>query len=183
MKNSSGLYEQARMFVLSLNRLVTANGRSDQPQSAGGNARASFSWGEEGGALIEIALTVPILLAVLTGICTFGIAYSNQLTLTQAVGTAGQYLAQIRTTSSDPCSDVNTALTNAAPGLTASKISLTTTMNGTANTGTTCSGKQTELVQGSTVSVYATYPCSLSIYNLSFATSCKLTAKVTEYEY
>jgi Flp pilus assembly protein TadG len=151
----------------------------------GGNGCASFSRGEEGGALIEIALTVPVLLGVLTGICTFGIAYSNQLTLTQAVGTAGQYLAQIRTTSTDPCSDVYTALKNAAPGLDTTKtgFSLTTTMNGTANTGTTCSGKQTELIQGGTVTVYATYPCSLSVYNLSFATSCKLTAKVTEYEY
>lgn len=182
MKNSSGLYEQAKMFVRSLNRLVAGKGKSARLHSAG-NGRASFSHGDEGGALVEIALTVPVLLGVLTGICTFGIAYSNQLTLTQAVGTAGQYLAQIRTTSTNPCSDVYTALTNAAPGLTAANISLTTTMNGTPNSGTSCSGKQTELIQGSTVSVYATYPCSLSVYNLKFATSCQLTAKVTEYEY
>jgi Flp pilus assembly protein TadG len=183
MKISSGLFEQAKMFTRSLTRLVTATGRSARPHHVGGKVRASFARGEEGGALVEIALTVPVLLGVLTGICTFGIAYSNQLTLTQAVGTAGQYLAQIRTTSTDPCSDVYTALKNAAPGLTPSKVTLTTTMNGTANNGTSCSGKQTELIQGSTVSVYATYPCSLSIYNLSFATSCQLTAKVTEYEY
>ena len=182
MKTSSGLREQAKIMARSLHRLLGVKRKRALPGSTGG-ARASLSRGDEGGALIEIALTVPVLLAVLTGIVTFGIAYSNQLMLTQAVGTAGQYLAQIRTTSTDPCSDVFSALKNAAPGLISTSISLTTTMNGTANTGTSCSGKQTELVQGSTVSVYATYPCSLAIYNLKLPGTCSLTAKVTEYEY
>ena len=181
MKILSGLLGQARIITRSLNCLAAAKGNGARPRSIGG--RASLSRGDEGGALIEIALTVPILLGVLTGICTFGIAYSNQLTLTQAVGTAGQYLAQIRTTSTDPCSDAFTALKNAAPGLKSANIALTTTMNGTAVTGTSCSGDQTDLIQGGPVSVYATYPCSLSIYNLKFAGSCQLTAKVTEYEY
>jgi Flp pilus assembly protein TadG len=181
MKILSGLLGQAGMITRSLKRLAAANGNGVRPDSIGG--RASLSRGDEGGALIEIALTVPILLGVLTGICTFGIAYSNPLTLTPGVGTAGQYLAQIRTTSTDPCSDVFTALKNAAPGLKSTSISLTTTMNGTAVTGTSCSGKETDLIQGGPVSVYATYPCSLSIYNLTFAGSCQLTAKVTEYEY
>ena len=74
---------------------------------------------------------------------------------------------------------------NAAPNLTSSKISVTVTMNGTTptQTGNTCSGAQTDLVQGGPVSVSATYPCSLSIYGVTFGSSCQLQAKVTEYEY
>jgi Flp pilus assembly protein TadG len=177
-----GLHKQARMFSRGLSRLLDV--REDvAARPMGGRARAALARGDEGGALVEIALIVPALLGVMTGIITFGIAFSNQLTLTQAVGSAGQYLAQIRTSSTNPCADVFTALKNAAPGLTSANITLTTTLNGNVNNGTTCSGKQTQLVQGSPVSVYATYPCSLSIYGITFAGSCQLTAKVTEYEY
>ena len=152
---------------------------------------ASFGVSEEGGALIEMALTVPLMLALLVGMSSFGIAYKNQIVLTQATGIAAQYLAQIRTSSTDPCADVFTALKNAAPGLTSSSISVTVTMNSVTptQTGNSCSGSQTNLVQGQPVSVYATYPCTLPIiqmYNQKFvgnAGTCSLAAKVTEYEY
>ena len=179
-----GLRRQAGMITRSLNRLTATKG-SARRNSIGGRARAWLSRGDEGGALIEIALTVPALLGVLTGIITFGVAYSNQLTLTQAVGTGGQYLAQIRTSTTDPCKDVFTAIKNAAPSLTPANIAMTLTLNGTTPTMTndSCSGSQTSLVQGTPVSVYATYPCALSIYNLKITGSCQLAAKVTEYEY
>ncbi len=152
---------------------------------------ALFARKEDGGALVEMALTVPLMLALLVGMSSFGIAYKNQIVLTQATGIAAQYLAQIRTSSTDPCADVFTALKNAAPGLTSSSISLTVTMNGTTptQTGNSCSGSQTNLVQGQPVTVYATYPCtlpSLQMYNQKFlgaANTCSLAAKVTEYEY
>lgn len=164
MKILSGLCNQARML-------------------SGGRRRAALGRNEEGGALVELALTVPVMLGLITAIVTFGITFSNQVTLTQAVGSAGQYLSQIRSSTTNPCADTYTALTNAAPGLSASNISLTVTMNGSQNTGNTCSGKQTELIQGGPVTVYATYPCTLSIYGVSFASGCELTAQVTEYEY
>jgi len=153
--------------------------------SIGGRAHASLAHGDDGGALLEIALTMPVLLGIVTGICAFGITFSNQLTLTQAVGSAGQYLAQIRTTSTNPCADTFTALKNAAPNLLPANISMTVVMNGTTptQTGNSCSGAQTNLVQGSSVTVYATYPCSLNIYGVKFGSSCQLSAKVTEYEY
>jgi Flp pilus assembly protein TadG len=152
---------------------------------------ASFAEKEDGGALVEMALTVPLMLALLVGMSSFGIAYKNQIVLTQATGIAAQYLAQIRTSTSDPCSDVFTALKNAAPGLTPANITLSVTMNGTTptQTGNSCSGAQTDLVQGQSVTVYATYPCtlpSLQMYSQKFlgaANACSLQAKVTEYEY
>ena len=62
---------------------------------------------------------------------------------------------------------------------------MTVTMNGTTptQTGNSCAGSQTNLVQGSPVTVYATYPCTLAVYGVSFASGCQLSAKVTEYEY
>ena len=173
------------MFIGGLGRLMPARPWPEASKSLGGRLRAWLSHGDEGGALIEIALTVPVLLGLVTGICTFGIAFSNQLTLTQAVGTAGQYLAQIRTTSTNPCADAFTALKNAAPNLKPANIAMTVIMNGTTptQTGNSCSGAQTNLVQGSSVTVQATYPCTLAIYGVSFASGCQLTAKVTEYEY
>jgi Flp pilus assembly protein TadG len=185
MKISSGLRRQAGVFTRGLKRLATAWELRSAARSTSGRTRASLAHGDEGGALIEIALTLPVLLGVVTGICTFGIAFSNQLTLTQAVGSAGQYLAQIRTTSSNPCADAFTALKNAAPNLKSSSISMTVIMNGTTptQTGNSCSGAQTNLVQGSSVTVQASYPCTLAIYGVKFATGCQLTAQVTEYEY
>jgi Flp pilus assembly protein TadG len=173
------------MFTRGLCRLMDARREPDAPKSVGGRVRTSLSHGEEGGALIEIALTVPVLLGIVTGVCTFGIAFSNQLSLTQAVGSAGQYLSQIRTTSTNPCADAFKALKNAAPNLTSGNIVMTVTMNGTTptQTGNSCAGSQTNLVQGSPVTVYATYPCTLAVYGVSFASGCQLSAKVTEYEY
>jgi len=134
-------------------------------------------------ALIEMALALPILLALATGICAFGVAFNNQLTLTRAVGAGAQYLQQIRTTTSDPCADTLSAIVSAAPGLSSSKISVSLNLNGTAASGTSCAGDQSDLVQGSPVTVTATYPCTLLIYGTVLATPCQLSAKTTEYEY
>ena len=185
MRFSSGMRNQARMFTNGLSFWKAARPEPEAPKSFGARIRAFLSHGDEGGALIEIALTVPVLLGLVTGICTFGIAFSNQLTLTQAVGAAGQYLSQIRTTSTNPCADAFTALKNAAPNLKPASISMTVIMNGTTptQTGNSCSGAQTNLVQGTSVSVQATYPCTLAIYGITFASGCQLSAKVTEYEY
>lgn len=155
------------MAGLSVRRLVGALHRND----------------EDGSALVEIALTMPILLMVMTAICTFAIGFNNQLTLTSAVGSGAQYLQLIRTTTSDPCQDTLNAITAAAPSLTASSISLSFNLNGTQVSGSSCSGDQTYLTQGQPVTVTAKYPCALAIYATKFATGCQLSASVTEYEY
>jgi Flp pilus assembly protein TadG len=144
-----------------------------------------FRSGEEGNSLVEFALMLPVMLTIMTGIFSIGMAYSNQLTLTQAVGAGAQYLQQIRTSTSDPCADTFTAITNAASTLQSGNISVTVTMNGVTptQTGNSCSGAQTNLLQGANVTVYATYPCSVTVYKFSFSSSCLLSAEVTEYEY
>jgi len=145
---------------------------------------------EEGNSLVEFTLTLPILMAVLVAIFEFGIAFNNQLQLTQAVGVGAQYLQQIRSTTTDPCSDTFNTIKNSAPTLNPSNISLTLTMNGnTPVTGNTCSGDQSELGQLQPVTVYASYPCNISILGINLGGvyaktfNCNLTAQVTEYEY
>lgn len=139
---------------------------------------------EDGNSLIEFTLTLPILMAVLTAIFQLGIAFNNQLELTQGVGAAGQYLQVRRGSTTDPCQDAMTTITNASPMLNASNITLTLTMNGNSPvSGSSCAGDQSELASQAPVTVNATYPCSISIYGFNFSPTCKLTAQVTEYEY
>jgi Flp pilus assembly protein TadG len=139
--------------------------------------------GEDGNALIEIAMVLPVFLAFVTGIGSFAIALGNQITLIQATGSGGQYLQQLRNSTTDPCKDTLTAIENAAPNLAGSSIGMTLTMNGTKVTATSCSGDQSDLVEGAAVTVATTYPCTLSVYGIKFLSSCQLTAQVTEYEY
>jgi Flp pilus assembly protein TadG len=153
--------------------------------------RALLRGRDEGQALVEVAVSVSLLMMVLTGIFAFGVAFYNKLMLTQAVGSGAQYLQQIRTSTSDPCSDTFTAIKNAAPNLTPSKIGLTLILDGTSSstissttvTATTCSTYASKMVQSVPATVTATYPCSLSIFGFTSSSSCTLSATVTEYVY
>ncbi len=144
---------------------------------------------EKGNSLVEFTLTLPILMAVLMAIFEFGIAFNNQLQLTQAVGAGAQYLQTIRATTTDPCADTIKTIENSAPTLLPKSITLTLTMNGTPVSGSSCSGDQSDLGQGEPVTVNATYPCNITIFNInigwikSWKFSCNLSAQVTEYEY
>jgi len=183
MRILRGLCKQAKVFSRRLGRFAESGREPVMHRPANCRSCAALLRSDEGNPLVEMALVVPVLMTVMTGLITFAMAYASQVQLTQAVGSAGQYLAQIRTSTTNPCADTYTALTNAAQGLTASAITMTVTMNGTSYTENTCSGLQTQLIQGGPVTVYATYPCNLEIYKINFTTACTLAAKVTEYEY
>jgi hypothetical protein len=128
------------------------------------------------------------------GIFVVGMIFNNYLMLTQAVGAGGQYLQLIRTdpTATDPCSNTFAAITQAAPTLNSSNISLSFSLNGTPFTGNSCPNDQGYLQAGQPVTVTATYPCNFVIMGVNFAaanitannpTGCQLQASVTEYEY
>jgi Flp pilus assembly protein TadG len=142
-----------------------------------------FQGESQGQSMVEFALVLPIVLALLTGICAFGVAFNNQLTLNRAVGIGAQNLQLIRTSSTNPCQDTFTAIENAAPNLTPGSITLTLTASGSSVTSNSCAGDQSYLVQGQPVTVTATYPCALFVYGSKALSSCQLSAKVTEYEY
>ena len=146
-------------------------------------AREKSHRNQEGGVLAELAVALPVLMLLITGVFSFAAAYSNQLTLTQAVGAGAQYLQQLRNGSTNPCKDVFTSIENSAPTLNPNSISLTLTMNGTSVSGNSCSGDQSYLIEGAAVTVNATYPCNLNVFSMNLGSSCQLSAQVTEYEY
>jgi Flp pilus assembly protein TadG len=154
-----------------------------EPRSIGRRVCALFVRNEEGSSLVEIALVTPILMALLTGICSFAVGFNNQLTLINAVGAGAQYLQVMRTSTTDPCASTLSAIEAAAPSLKPTSIALTLTINSTVESGSTCTTGAALLQSGQPVTVSATYPCALAIYGTKFTNACQLSAKVTEYEY
>jgi Flp pilus assembly protein TadG len=150
---------------------------------------------EEGSALVEFAVTLPLLMLVVTGITTFGIALNNYLQLTEAVGIGGQQLAVSRGNTLDPCATAAAAIEGAAPYLAPGSLSFTFTLNGasygpyagnTTWSGSTCASSSTttgapaNLVQGQPATILATYPCTLAVFGINYAPTCNLSAQVTE---
>ncbi|MGA7243190.1 MAG: TadE/TadG family type IV pilus assembly protein [Terracidiphilus sp.] len=155
-----------------------------------------FRFGDAGGALVEMALVMPILLCMLTGIFSFSAALYQKLQLAEALSSAGRVLAADRG-NTDPCADAVTALDAASPGLSSSSIGITITIDGISygsNTSTvSCPGvtgtsgattgaggaNNPNMPAGTTATIQATYPCSLSIYNVS-GLSCAIGAQIAE---
>jgi Flp pilus assembly protein TadG len=147
---------------------------------------------EEGQALVEAALVLPMLLTVGTGILIFGIFMMQILSLTEGVGSAGRVLAVSGGVTLDPCAAAATAVQNAAPLLKTSNLTYQVTLNpGTGNvvySGASCSSSTTttgaagNLVSGGTAQVKATYSnCSLSFYgNNLFPGGCSISQTVME---
>jgi len=184
MKIPRDLSERALVLIHGLHRIAAPKNTRTGCQAFHKRVLARLRR-DDGAALVELAFVLPLFLLMMLGIFKFGIAISNQLTLTQAVGSSAQFLAQSRTTTTDPCGDTFTQLTNSASSLNSQSIGFTVTMNGVtpSMTGDSCSGQQTNLVQATPVTVTATYPCDLSVYGVNFAPSCTLSATVTEFEY
>jgi Flp pilus assembly protein TadG len=141
----------------------------------------------EGGALVEMAVTLPVLLLLMTGIFSFSVALYQKLQLAEAVGNAGRTLAVDRG-SADPCQDATTAIYAAAPGLTQSSLTLTYTLNGVVTKGKSCYSAgvngNTNMVAGQNAEIQATYTgCFLNVMNIwgkSMTGPCTLYAQVTE---
>lgn len=148
---------------------------------------------ETGQAIVEMALAVPILLLLVTGIATFGITFANYLSLADAVGIGGRQLAISRANTTNPCSLVASTVQAALPnGMVAGNLTFTYVLNGstfgpyTGVAASTCSsssnttGAAGDLVEGKNAQVIVTYPCSLSVYGHNIAPTCNLTSQVTE---
>jgi hypothetical protein len=130
---------------------------------------------ERGSALVETAVTLPLLLMVMLGLARMGIAFHQYLVLTDAVRVGARQLAVSRGQSTDPCASAVSRLVTAAPTLPGS-LGITVTVNGI-NQGTSCSGLA--LVGGWEGQVVATYPCNLQIFGIDYAPGCMLQAQQT----
>jgi hypothetical protein len=167
---------------------------SHRARVAGFFQRARLRMGDERGqAVVEMALTVPIFLLIVTGIATFGLTFANYLSLTDAVYIAGQQLAVSRAQTTNPCSLVGTTIQAALPlGMVPGNVTISLVLNGNpygAFSGTaasTCSsssnttGAAGNLVQGQKAQVIASYPCNLRIYGYNIAPTCNISTQVTE---
>jgi Flp pilus assembly protein TadG len=147
---------------------------------------AWLTFPEQGQAMVETALVLPVLLLVVTGILTFGLAFNSYVILTDATNIGGRALAISRGATTDPCATASSAVIAAAPLLTPANLSFSFVLNGTTYNGTSCSsgstttGAAANLVQGSNAIVTVTYPCSLAVYAASYASNCLLQAQITE---
>jgi Flp pilus assembly protein TadG len=145
-----------------------------------------FRLEEAGGAMVEMALVMPVLLCMITGIFSISMALYQKLQLAEAMSSAGRVLGGDRG-AADPCADTVTAITNAAPGLSKSSLGLTIIIDGnsygTNKSTVSCTaagGPNNPLMPaGSTAVIQATYPCSLSIYNVK-GLSCAIGEQIAE---
>jgi Flp pilus assembly protein TadG len=148
---------------------------------------------QEGQALVETALVVPIIITLVFGILIFGIFTMQIMSLTEGVSSAGRVLAVSAGQTLDPCALAATTLQKAAPVLSTSSLSYSvalTPQGGSTQTypGASCSSTSTttgapgNLVSGGTVQITATYSnCSLQFYGKNFLPrGCSITSTITE---
>jgi Flp pilus assembly protein TadG len=156
--------------------------------------------GEQGSTLIEFALVLPVLMVIMVGIMAFGLAFYNQITLTNAANNAAQVLMAGSGVITDPCASVNNALAAAAPSLNnpavygANKLSYkiqaytSTTASTTVGPytvtfpsgGQSCPSLAASLTANQQVVVTATYGCNLVVFGRNYASNCLLTAQTSE---
>jgi Flp pilus assembly protein TadG len=133
--------------------------------------RAFLGSDSEGSALVELGVTLPLVLLVMSGICGFSLLLYQKLQLAEAVANCGRYLAVARG-NHDPCADAVNAVYAAAPSISPSSLTINLSQNGTALPascpGPGTSGPSTTLVQGSTATVQVYYATSLFVYGSSF---------------
>jgi Flp pilus assembly protein TadG len=105
---------------------------------------------QRGQTMTEFAIVMPLLLFLLLGIIQFGVVFNNYVTLTDAVR-AGARKGAVARRLSDPTGAVQQQVKDAATDLNASDLSVTVTST---------------FVQGSDVTVTATYPYSIKLLGL-----------------
>jgi Flp pilus assembly protein TadG len=171
----------------------TLSGASLETPTLWQRIRVRLSNNSDGGqSLVEFAVCLPILLLVLTGIMTFGIALNNYLLMTEAVSTSARTLAISAGQTLDPCQTAATAFQSAAPYLKTSSLSYSLSLINNSSgvsksySGSSCSSSSTStgaagyLVQGMNAQLTVTYPCNLAVYGKNLIPGCKLKVQTSE---
>lgn len=122
---------------------------------------------EDGQALIEFTLLLPILLLILTAILQFGLMFNKYLALTDAVRAGARELA-IGRGLDDPCDPavaqtVNSALTT---GLTSGQVTTTLASPDSCGSGTYPNRTGGSETQGNQATVSVSYPYSFTIFGV-----------------
>jgi len=167
-----------------MNLLVSLVQFSFRKDSDGDRFPLPLRSGERGSALVELALALPVLMLMLTGIFSFSVALYQKLQLAEALSSGGRVLAASRG-EADPCSTATAAIYAASPSLNPNSMTLTYRIGGVSYpAGTTsCPGPSgaanPNMTAGGSGQIIATYPCTLSVYGLNFA-SCSIGTQITE---
>ncbi len=146
---------------------------------------------EEGSALVEFALVVPLMLTLVVGMFTFGIGLNTYLQLTDAVGIGGRAIAISRGSTTDPCATAAQAVYTAMPGLAQGSFTFAFTFGTPGNTasysGPSCSSPSTTtgaagyLTPGANATMSVTYPVNLSVLGMNgTSTGQLLQSNITE---
>jgi len=156
-------------------RDAASTGSRVAPRSFAARVRALLRSENDGSALVEFALLLPMLLLITTGIMIFGVAMNNYLQLTNAVSMGARTAAINAQITKDPCLVASTAVAAAAPGLTSSKMTFNFTFNGVNYSNqSSCPAPSISLppasylASGTNVTVNATYPLNLSVFGKVF---------------
>jgi Flp pilus assembly protein TadG len=116
---------------------------------------------EDGQALTEFALVLPVMLLILFGIIQFGIIFNNYINVT-AASRQGARTGAVSVSSgcSGEPSVITSAAQSAATGLNTSNMTVTS------NISTLCAGNNGSVPQGGQLTVTVTYPYSVSLLGL-----------------
>jgi len=134
---------------------------------------------KSGAAAVEFGLIAPALLMILMAIIQFGLVLNNYLELTDAVRVAARTFS-ISGTSTTPMTSSTTAATASAANLTGANITLTYSVNGTACTTDAGCASALAADAGDSAVVTGSYPCSLTIMAVNFASGCTLTSSTAD---
>jgi Flp pilus assembly protein TadG len=161
-----------------------------------GRLRAFLSSNVDGQSLVEFALVVPMLLMVLTFMFSLSMAMISYEQLNSATSSAAlQVLATSRNVLADPCASVESSVSTALPGFTASKLTYTVTIQNssgsnvtygpTTGTGFSCTGAATVLSADNTStpgSLTVSYPYTwIPVYLQKMTGNLSATQPVTVY--
>lgn len=131
---------------------------------------------DEGGALVEFALVLPMMMVLITGMFSFGMVLNNYMVLTTSIGNGSRALALSRgqTTpalaASDPCAYAVQVAQTSGPMLNPKGMSFNVAWTTTSSAGVTTTTKYTNscpglsLNQGDTVQVSGSYPVNIFLY-------------------
>jgi Flp pilus assembly protein TadG len=131
---------------------------------------------DDGVAMVEFALVLPVLLAVLTGILQFGLMFNRYISLTDAARIGAREVALARGSTGNPCTAEETTLENNEPTLNLTAANFNTPTF--SNPADTCSNPGS-WNQGDTVTFTIHEPYTFHVYGINLGT-VTLTAQVTD---
>jgi Flp pilus assembly protein TadG len=133
-------------------------------------ARQVGARGARGQALIEVALTLPLLLLLVFGVIQCGTLFNHWVVLTEAVRAGARELSLGRSPNVNACQNATARVKTAAFNLNPANVAVSYTVTNSC----------TDLVAGSDATLTATYPCDLTIMGISYITNCTLRSQTTE---